>query len=251
MALCGCGRGWPRGRGRGGGRAGRGSAPQRRRAWNTDPLVFSINYFCKKTKCSGAWLAPPHPTARASLFMYVGRARAAAASRRGAGCAMEKDIKLLASIPTQRADAHSTTPPLSGSLCQQTALWSLHHTTLATSRVSTPPAHEQRLGLHLKPLNRKACESLLERLGVPLVALVPNRRPIAKPRGARQARAEAGAGAHWRRRMPTSAPTATPAVATASIVSGLDAGASGCGCGGGGGLILPAMPLGLALRALR
>ena len=139
------------------------------------PLVYSINYFCKKTKCSGAWLAPPHPTARASLFMYVGRARAAAASRRGAGCAMEKDIKLLASIPTQRADAHSTTPPLSGSLCQQTALWSLHHTTLATSRVSTPPAHEQRLGLHLKPLNRKACESLLERLGVPLVALVPNR----------------------------------------------------------------------------
>lgn len=71
--------------------------------------------------------------------------------------------------------------------------------------------------------------------------------PSCKPRVACQARAGAAA---QRRRMPIIAPTATPAVATASIESGLEAGASGGG-GGGGGLIVPAVPLGLALRALR
>ena len=131
---------------------------------------------CGERLRHGGHRSPQTAHTHASRDTTASSLRAATRSASGpCGVCGAKKYKLSASIPTQRADAHSTTPPLSGSLRQQTTLWSLHHTTLATSRVSTPPAHEQRLGLHLKPLNRKACESLLERLGVPLVALVPNR----------------------------------------------------------------------------
>lgn len=121
-----------------------------------------------------------------------------------------------------------------------------HNRLTARGRADTPKGQTTRTHIYegvsrnIYPHTKsEATES--ESVRVPrLVALVQAARRLS---GACRAAAQ-------RRRMPIIAPTATPAVATASIESGLEAGASGGG-GGGGGLIVPAVPLGLALRALR
>lgn len=90
VALCGCGRSWPLGGVREVGGPGRGSAPQQRRAWNTDSLLLPGQM--SPTPAIGCVLTSPGVAGtrvprRGCLFpahdryAWVGRARRRTAAR--------------------------------------------------------------------------------------------------------------------------------------------------------------------------